>query len=501
MLDRIRNYIRSDRHLPVVTGFLPGAYALSYLYLKNFTLVDSWPQFLFFIAVFILAPVLVASGLHFTTKKTKADRQAQLHFIMLGVFLGLYFSLAYFQEVRWSYFLIGVVLVLIGSFFLARLYKIGILLLGLMLIFSLGQLMLKWYGLQDDTDWVNMDKEIVQTNFQQTPNIYVIQPDGYPGQPALQSEFYQFDNIDFRTFLDSIDFKIHDNFRSNYSSTLTSNASMFTAQHHFYAAGEMGSELYKARDIITGPNPVLKTFKDKGYQTHLVMQHKYLLMNHPAVYWDHVNIDKVGFFPDYHENADVAAYLKSHLHESKQSPQFFFVELFEPSHITHVEAWFEGYEKEREKYLKRLEKANLKLKELLDLIARRDPSAIVILAADHSGFLGLSHSLEAYKKVVEETNQKQTIFSALFAIKAPEDSIDYFKEVNSSITVFPALFQYLTREEPSVKAYDQSSYQLVRENGKAKVYRYFDSEGRAVTEELSFKNSASAGDNKSSARE
>jgi hypothetical protein len=261
---------------------------------------------------------------------------------------------------------------------------------------------------------------------------------------------------------------------------------MFTGQHHYFDGGEMGMELYNARNIIVGNNPVLKSFKANGYELNLILQHRYLLLNYPNLIYDRSNIthDQLSFLPDYAYDADFTADFLDLLEMEVEEPQFFFVEILEPGHITNDSQWYKGEEIERADYQQKLQTINGKLETIIDHIITKDPNGIILLVADHAGFLGFDHSLRTYKEKIDSLELKQTIFSALLAVRGPEALKEQMQTVNSSIAVFPVLFSYLTDHNLNVEELDQSSYQLIRQGEHKGVWRYFDDEGNAVEEKL-----------------
>ncbi len=64
MRQAISKFINSSKDYALIAGFISGVYALFYLYDRNFTLVNSWQQFLFFISCFCIIPAIITRFTH-----------------------------------------------------------------------------------------------------------------------------------------------------------------------------------------------------------------------------------------------------------------------------------------------------------------------------------------------------------------------------------------------------------------------------------------------------
>lgn len=148
-----------------------------------------------------------------------------------------------------------------------------------------------------ENDWKKQPDDILDTKFKTKPNIYFIQPDGYANSKNLKNEIYNFNNSVFDEFLIENNFKVYEEFKSNYNSTLSSNSSCFNMKHHFY---NDRNKFNYSRDNIIGKNPVLEIFKSNQYKTFFITEKTYLLMNKPKIYYDYVNfsLEEIPFFKD-----------------------------------------------------------------------------------------------------------------------------------------------------------------------------------------------------------
>jgi hypothetical protein len=384
---------------------------------------------------------------------------------------------------RWKGLIIGIALVIISSLFIARFYKYAIAGLSVMLFLSILNLGLIIITYQSASlDWIEPHATDIQ--FSSKPNIYVIQPDGYASRDALKNKYYNHENSDFFGYLTRNGFDFNDDYRSNYTSTLSSNSCMFTASHHYYKNQNHKGDPMHARAVINSDNYALNTLKYNNYRLNLISGTTYLMTNHPKSDYDFNNLEsELTYFPFFKKDLDVVTPLKTILEEGTNQPQFTFIEFLYPGHVSHAADNNLGAQAERAAYLERIETSNKKIKEIIDLISKADEDAMIIIAADHGGYVGLDYTGEIQERVIDDPGLKEGMFSALFAYKAPDDFEKYATEIKSSVGLFPNLFNYLSKNEP-VENLDHSSYIYISNADKKGLYKYFDSNGNVVSEQI-----------------
>lgn len=488
MKDKLTNFLLSEKHYWWTVTLLPGAYSIIYLYFKNYTVVNSWQQFTNFTVFFIVIPSIVFLIVDYFFKKKIPEKRNQLYWSFLLINFSIIFSLSMYLGWRWKALIAFGLLVLAASFFMAKHYKKIVLLLGIMCVIAFIQL--SYYftiTVVISNDWVKpMPFENIL--FKNKPNVYLIQPDGYVGKNAGSNELYRLNNQQFYTKLSDEGFVFNHDYRSNYPTTLASNSSLFTAQHHYLNYGNMGGELINARDIILGNNPVLNTFKNNGYETHLILEHSYLMLNYPKVAYDTNNVatsELSILLPNYFLGKDYLADFKSQVNQASESPQFYFLEILHPGHISFSKDREDAIAHETTKYKKEITSISQQLIDISSFIKEKDPNGIILIVADHGGFVGYTHTGAAYNKPDENMAYKESVFNALYAVKAPEDFASYTKIVDSSIEVFPALFDYLAGIPAQEKdIYDSSSFLNINIDGKKQLYKYFNNKGIPVTEKV-----------------
>jgi len=486
MKNKVIAYLNNNNHYWWTVGALPGVYAISYLYTNNYTLVNSWTQFIYLTISMILTPSIITIAINYLIRNKSSRIKNTFNSSVFTTLTAITLSLVIYLGWRWKALILLTIIIVIISWFLGKHYKKGVLLLSLMVILGIGQF--AYYFFTDvihKNNWVQKSS-FSDIEFKKKPNIYYIQPDGYASKPALENIHYNYDNSTFYEELGSRGFEINHEYRSNYPSTLTSNATLFTGQHHFYENGEMKNELFNARQLIMGNNPVLQSFKNNDYQTTAILQHRYLLLNHPEIAYDRINIEEneLSILPSYKLDKDYLNDLKQAINTANDQPQFYFIEILEPGHITGQSSKGSSIKKERDNYIKKLESINSHLFHTVDYITQKDPEAIIIIAADHGGFVGYNYTMESYRKPINDVTLHQGIFSALFTIKAPKEFKPYQKEIKSSISLFPNLLSYLAGKPEIGAEIDNSSYQLINNGTQRGIYRYYDEHGTSVTEKL-----------------
>ncbi len=484
MKAKILEYLKNDHHHWWTVGLLPGIYSLLYLYQNNFTLVNSWEQFIAFLIYFIVAPCTALVLLDFIfRKKIHIDRK-HLYYCFLINNLAVILSLFVFMRWRWKALILVFIITIATSKYLSKFYKIGVLLLSIMIIPAALQLGNYYYqSIYNVQEW-SQPQSFEKLNFTKKPNIYLIQPDGYVGKPTMTGPLYNNKNHEFYDTLEALNFKFNHYYRSNYPSTLSSNSTLFNTQHHYFNHGKAKNELYNARDKIMGTNSVLRTFKNNGYETNAILQSNYLLYNRPEVFYDYINIEMedVSFFPIFHNDIDYSYDFKKRLNNNQSTaPQFYFIEILSPSHISHSKKFSLGIEKETEIYLEKIPDINTEINKLINFIISNDKNGIIIIAADHGGFAGFEYTTSAYHKTTNRLELKKSIFNSLLAIKASDEFTPYRKRITSSINLFPELFSYLSDQSQPTITRDASSYIFIKGPKNDGVYQYFNTDGENVT--------------------
>lgn len=488
MKDKILGYLNEEKHRWWTVTIVPGFYAIVYLYLKNYTLVNSWQQLASFICCFVILPSVIFLFFDFAFKKKIPTRRVQLYWSYLLINFSIIFSLSIYLGWRWKGLLLFAIVVISASFFLAKHYKKIVLLLSCMLFIAVGQLL---YFLvtkvSNSNEWIK-EMPFESVVFDTRPNVYVIQPDGFVGRRAGDNPLYNLKLEEFYNTLSDSGFQFNHNFRSNYPTTLASNSTLFTAQHHYLNYGDIDNELLNARDIILGDNPVIKTFKKNGYQTNVILEHSYLMLNYPEVAYENNNVsynDLSPLLPNYFLGKNYQREFENMVVNASSEPQFFFIEILHPGHISFSKDRKDAIKFETERYKQEIDSISKTIIEMVQFIEKNDPESIIILLADHGGFVGYSHTGAAYNLPESNEDLKQSVFNALYAVKTPYGSKIHPIKATSSISVFPRLFDHLSSMDLTTELQlDNSSYLLIDNKSHKELYQYYDSKGNSVSKKI-----------------
>lgn len=485
--DRVIAFTSKSDVSPVLAAFTAGLYPLLYTYNSNFTLVCSWSQFGFYVLTFILIPVIVFWLLNYGVKRIKSLHKYDKYLIPVLNFTAFTFFIilstyGFKKKILVVALCLAAILAVLMFKHIKKIVVLQVLMSGIVALMLIPKLLLPF---NSSTEWMTSADGIENVKFKNKPNIYIIQPDGYANFSELKKENYNFDNSEFETFLTNNDFKLYPNFRSNYFSTLSSNASMFAMNHHFYnnVKGQT-HEFYNARKIVIGDNPVVTAFKQNDYKTFLLLQKSYLLVNRSKILYDYCNIDysEVPFMAQgFGVTKTVKDDLEFVIKSNKGTNNFHFIEQISPGHIATFKSKSKGKVTERTDYLENLKEANIWLKDIIQLINANDKDAMIVIVADHGGFVGLDYTLQTTTKLTDNTLVKSAFTSAL-AIKWPNNKPpNYDEKLKTSVNLFRVLFAYLGENIDYItNLEDDKSYFIIKEGAPEGVYEVMNNEGHVT---------------------
>lgn len=481
----ISTFLKTKEVSPLVAAFAAGLYPLFFYYSNNYTLIGAWEHMTVFFTLFIVTPVIAFIIASRVIKMQVFKKIA--HFVL--PFLNLFFffnfvKLAVYPGTQWL-IIIGIFTVsAVISFFFSEYFKKWVVIQLVLAIIGFITLVPKIITqLNYSTEWQKQPDDITEAIFKSTPNIYLIQPDGYVNFSELKKGEYGFDNSAFEGFLKQQHFKSYANFRSNYAATLATNSSLFAMKHHYYNEGASFSETLGAREVIMTDNALLTILKNNGYKTSFFSEHPYFLLSRPTLGYDKSNFtakDVSSITTGMTVKRDVLADFENNF-AIEDSPVFTFIQVFNPKHITRTNADTKGVAGEKAIYLDGIKTANDKLARLITLITKKDPNALIVIMADHGGFVGFEHTGQAYKKT-EHIDLKRSIFSAILTVKWPNDKEElYSKHLKSPVNLFRILTAYLSEEPRFLEnLQDDGSYLILNDNEFKGVYKYFDDDGEST---------------------
>lgn len=488
--DGIIKFAQKNKTSPTICAIASGMFPLAFYYYRNFTLINSWSQFLFFSFYFLLIPILVFEVINFMFNRIKIFKSLKkylLTFLNLSwcVYLLVFITIGF----NWLNTIIAIFTVVTVTLILYKYLNKAIvfqLILACVIFIYFTDYLIRIP--KNPSNWLEQPDEIEKVILKNKPNIYFIQPDGYANSTEISKGYYNYDNSEFENFLIENNFKIYSDYRSNYYSTLSSNSSLFAMKHHYYnKPSSRITELFNARDVIVGANPVLTILKNNNYSTNLLLDTSYLLKNRPNIAYDYCNFnyeDLSYFSKGLQSNRDVFLDLKERMKLTKNGSNFYFIEKLCPTHITTAKNPGNIADLERDKYLKRLEESNIWLKKLLTYIHNNDDNSIVIIASDHGGFVGFNSMIESRTK---QTNRDliYSIFTAQLAIKWPDGyELSYDNKIKTPVNLFRVLFSILSENEIYLNhLQEDKSFIQINDKAPVGVYEYINRVGEVVFEE------------------
>ena len=474
MKERLEKFVKNDKEYPLLAGFAIGFYVLAFYYSNNFELGSSWQHLLIFAAYYLLLPMTTAFIAYKIISKSRFKKHTrQVLFVMLLSFFT--FFVLQNLSLQYSYKKVFAILFLLicAISFKINNYKIFVLMACFMSVFPLyGICEIMYANASNPSDWNKQPDGILNCKFVKKPNVYYLQADGYTNAETLKNRLYHYDNSKFDGWLQSNGFTLYNDFRSNYNSTLLSNSSCFNMKHH-YARENVGFK--NASDFVMDENPVLDIFKGNGYKTFFITERPYFLVSRPNVKFDYCNFNnsEVPYFKDgWSAFKEITAETKRQILESKSTSNFFFIQKFNPGHIAVSKAASKGIEGERLEYIQKLEIANVWLKDLIGFITAQDPNAIVIIGADHGGFVGFTYTGDALAKITD-IDLLHSIFGAKAAIKWNSAAhTDYDSELKTSVNLFRTLFSFLSGDKSYLTNFQpDASYNNYDHDDMRKIYK------------------------------
>lgn len=485
----LKSFFGSKTKSIVIIGLAPGLYPLFFYFTNNFMMINSWKHLGFFLALFIFFPISLFLLLDYLLKdRNNTIKQKVFTFFNLLTFL-LFIQVCLTAKIQILYSILAIVAAgTIFWFLFNYLKKIVVLqfILAALGVFWFVPVVYKYVNYSDD--WMEQPDNITEAIFKKKPNIYFIEPDGYLNFSEFNKGFYNKDSGGFKEYLQSKDFTFYEGFRSNYNATLPSNTSIFAMRHHYNKIGFNLSEVVNGRKIIITENPVLTVFKNNNYKTYYLAEWPFFLSNRPEMGYEECNYDynEVGYVGDgYYEKKEILEPLKKYIDVDKDKLKFFFIHVFEPGHVEFYEKKSLGAEEERNIWYSKLQQANEKLKNIIDTITEKDPSALIFIMADHGGYAGFGYMEQIHSKI-DDRDLLHSAFSIIFAVKWPNNErFEEDSKFKSSVNAFRILFSYLSENKEYLNHLEEDASFVRIEKGAPKgEYKVLDKNGNVVFEKL-----------------
>jgi hypothetical protein len=480
----IQSFLKNKKDYPLLAGVLAGSYPVFFYATNNYTLVNTLGHLLYFVSFFILLPAVVIYGVYHLSKRIKNGAYTKYVIPVLGSFIFLFFMhIAVYGSLKKKISAGLFLLACMAGYFLWKHSKKLLIIQAILGVIGLVTFIPKpFQALSYNDSWQQQPDTIAEVQFTTQPNVYFIQPDGYVNFSELYKGHYKVQDSTLQHYLNGQGFATYPHFRSNYASTLTSNSATFMMKHHYYDKG-LSLETYNARNIIVSENPVLNIFKNNGYKTHFLTELPYLLLNRPEMGFDYCNIsyNNVAYLgTGLGKRVDIIPPLEMALTEDAQTPKFFFIEIFNPGHIHGNKSASLGVAGERQLWIESMEMANERVIQTIEAIKAQDQNALIVMMADHGGYVGMEYTGEIYTKT-QERDLLYSVFSSNLAIHWPDGHKRGEAHLKSAVNLFRVLFSYLGNDDKFLEHTEENtSYLVIKKDAQQGVYQCIDNEGDIV---------------------
>ena len=253
-------------------------------------------------------------------------------------------------------------------------------------------------------------------------NIYILAYESYPNFETI--EYYGFNNDKQKKILENNNFKIYNGIYSNAASSLASISRVFDI------TGKISNNV---RYYTSGNAFGLNVFKENGYKTVSIFKSPYYFGAYPITwdeYYPKTNVNKLGGkiitkaiyegqfrFNIFDDNYNYDKYLKlknQYLSSSPKKPTILYTHNGYPGHSNNSGKCLPN---EKEKYFNNVEKANIEMKNDINVLKSNDPKAIIVLLGDHGPYLTKNCTvLRKFNKDLIDRYDVQDRYGAFLAI-------------------------------------------------------------------------------------
>jgi hypothetical protein len=132
-------------------------------------------------------------------------------------------------------------------------------------------------------------------------------------------------------------------------------------------------------------------------------------------------------------------------------PRFVYMHVFLPGHSQNSGACLPD---ETALFEERLVQANYEMKQDIETITQKDPSAIIVVAGDHGPYLTKNCYATGGQYGISEISRLdiQDRFGTFLAIKWPNEDFSQYDDITVVQDIFPAIFAYLFEDDTLLDA-------------------------------------------------
>lgn len=285
------------------------------------------------------------------------------------------------------------------------------------------------------------------------PNIYLLIYDAYVNNETMLS--YGIDNSTQEQYLKTQGFVLYPHTYSVGADSLSSMSRVLDASED-YSGGD--------RRAVSGDGIVQNILSSYGYHTYGIFSSDYFFRGIGSNYDDSIyDLTKnssfnvlssaiimgefkfdIGF-----ESITYAQFLevkRKIIKNTNKAPFFLYSHAPVPGHSQNSGNCLPD---EKELYEARLDDANEQMQADIDLIIKKDPEAIVIIAGDHGPYLTKNCVETGDEYDISEITRLdiQDRFGVLLAIRWPSEDYTKYDEIVVLQDIFPAIFAYMFKDE------------------------------------------------------
>ncbi|PKL17348.1 MAG: hypothetical protein CVV49_11485 [Spirochaetae bacterium HGW-Spirochaetae-5] len=293
-------------------------------------------------------------------------------------------------------------------------------------------------------------------------DVLIIIYESYPGYETLKH--YGFDNIEQMNFLENNGFHIY---HGSYSLGVPTEQSLSKVFN-------IDRDIAEHKKYLAGGGAVHSILSQQGYKTYGVFDNSWNLRGLPIdqIKYDYtfprpsgamdtkvlVNAILTGEFSDAvsFEGVDYSSYVNQKqkvIAGEGAAPVLMYSQSSYPGHgPSGMGMSLEEREGKISGHIEGIKKANIEMKQDVEVIIKNNPEAIVVIAGDHGPFLtktgyGLSKGRGGFSADDIDRYDIQSRFGALLAIKWPEKHYAEKHDIKVLQDIFPAIFSYLYDDE------------------------------------------------------
>lgn len=284
-----------------------------------------------------------------------------------------------------------------------------------------------------------------------TPNIYLLIYDAYVCNETMLG--YGIDNSAQEKYLEALGFKLYPHAYSVAGATLSTMSRTLNASTSY-----LGSK----RKAVSGDGTVQNLLQNFGYSTHGIFYCDYFFQgiessydsSYPLLKATHELLSKAIFMGEFRfdvefDNPSHEKFVKHKIGKLKKipnQPRFIYMHDDLPGHSQNSGVCRPD---ETPLYGERLDRANIEMKQDVELLTQNDPGAIIVVAGDHGPYLTKNCSETGGHYDVSEISRHdvQDRLGTFLAIKWPDEKASEYDDISVLQDIFPAIFAYLFEDE------------------------------------------------------